>query len=76
MDTENESVTAEYPPIENKKTTMAVYLLILLAFIVVGVLIYAGYMYMIERKADADSEREKKEMQGYMKLAREAGAFK
>jgi hypothetical protein len=58
-------------------------LLILLAFIIVGTIIYFAYMYMAERKANADAAREKKELNeavmrdnievsGYMEIAKQA----
>jgi hypothetical protein len=55
---------------------------ILLAFIIVGTMIYFGYMHMMERKAvasaareDADAAREAREMQGYVELAIQAGVL-
>jgi hypothetical protein len=59
---------------------------IVLAFIIVGSIIYFAYMYMMQRKADADAVRDrqtananrlrdKQEVQGYVEIAKQAGVF-
>jgi hypothetical protein len=48
---------------------------IFLAFIIVGTMIYFGYMYMMENKADADAARKQQEMREYIILARQASTL-